>query len=271
MIIGALAALAAIAVDSLFSFPLDREIPPLFAAVLVGAVLQSAKRGRSEGRSDSAGALVLPAGSRQHGAVGFVVIVAAVGMGVWHSKQWEADGYFKQQLAAMRRADWAEVVRLGVLIQQSDPTRLEALRLTGRAQYQLGEFDEAWMDLKLMQQYVPDDALLLYYLSQCAQKRGQFGEAEKFLTRAAAILPGEALFPHHLGLLYLAQRDAPVAIRELQRAAELNPQDATVYFNLGLAYEQAGRKEEAVVSYRKALESRPGWEEAKGRLEGLKK
>lgn len=279
VLIGAISALVAIAVDSLFSFPLDREIPPLFGAVLVGVVLQVVRLGRC----DSSDATDLPAGSRQHGAVGFVgpgskmcrgiaivVFAAAVGMSLWHARQWVADGYFKQQLAAMRRADWAEVVRLGGLIQQSDPTRLEALRLKGRAQYQLGQYDEAWMDLRLVQRYVPDDTQVLFYLAQCAQKREQFTEAEKFLRRAAAILPEEALFPHHLGLLYLAQQDAAGALRELQRAAELNPQDAAVFFNLGLAYEQMGKKEEAGASYRKALELRPGWEEAKGQLENLK-
>jgi Flp pilus assembly protein TadD len=39
-----------------------------------------------------------------------------------------------------------------------------------------------------------------------------------------------------------------------------------VYFNLGVAYEQLGLKEEALVSYRKALELRPGWEQARKRV-----
>jgi O-antigen ligase/Flp pilus assembly protein TadD len=267
VVIGAVAALGAIAVDSLFSFPLDREVPPLFTAVLVGVVLRSARRGRSEGRSDSAGALVLPAGSRQHRAVGFVVIVAAVLMGVWHARQWEADRLFKQQLAAVRRADWAEVVRLGNQIKQADPTRIDAYRFTGRAQEQLGQLDEAWMDLKLALQYAPDDTQLLHYSALTAQKRGHYGAAEEAWRRAAAILPKEALFPHHLGLLYLARQDAAGALRELLRAKELNPQDATVYFNLGLAYEQMGQKAEAIASYRKAVELRPGWEEARRKLE----
>lgn len=262
ILIGALAALVAIGVDSLFSFPLDREVPPLFAAVLVALVLQMGVRQRSA----SADAVGLPARSWQHGLLAVVLLAGAVGMGVWHARQWVADGFFKQQLAALRRADWAEVVRLGALVKANDPTRMEAYRFSGRAQERLGQIDEAWMDLKLAQQRAPDETQLLYYLALCAQKRGQFTQAEEFLRRAAAIVPDEAVYPHHLGLLYLAQQDAAGAVKELLLAKELNPQDATVYFNLGLAYEMMGQKAEARANYQKALELKPGWEEAKEKV-----
>ncbi|MGV3754692.1 MAG: tetratricopeptide repeat protein, partial [Verrucomicrobiota bacterium] len=296
VVIGALASLGAIVVDSLFSFPLDREIPPLFGGVLVGVGLRVMGKGgtphpqsfspqRGEGGIEKASS-PLPSpptpGERGFDAVGssafkyhrviaLVVLVGAVLMAVWHSRQWGADGLFKQQLAAVRRADWAEVVRLGERIKELDPTRVDAWRFTGRAQEQLGQLDEAWMDLKLALRYAPDDTQLLYYAALTAQKRGHYGAAEESWRRAGAILPQEALFPHHLGLLYLAQRDVAGALRELLRAKELNPQDATVYFNLGLAYELAGQKGEAVASFRKALELRPGWKEAKGRMEVLLK
>jgi hypothetical protein len=306
MVIGALAALGAIGVDSLFSFPLDREVPPLFGAVLVGVVLRVISWGHPSPRpsplrgaremgirndsSSAAGSIIgasspwpspskfdLPLEERGMGTassnsfkyervVAIVVLVGAVGMGVWHQRQWEADGFFKQQLAAVRRADWVEVVRLGNLIKRADPTRVDAWRFTGRAQEQAGQVDEAWMDLKLALRYAPDDTQLLHYSALTAQKRGHYGVAEEAWRRATAILPREALFPHHLGLLYLAQQDAAGAVKELQRAKELNPQDATVYFNLGLAYEQMGRKEEAVASYRKAVELRPGWEKAEEKV-----
>ena len=263
VVIGALAALGAIAVDSLFSFPLDREVPPLFGAVLVGIVMRSARGGRGEVRSASLGTLSY---SR---AFAVAVLIGAVGMAVWHSRQWGADALFKQQLAAVRKADWNEVVRLGDLIKRADPTRVDAWRFTGRAQEQLGQLDESWMDLKLALRYAPDDTQLLHYAALTAQKRGHFGAAEEAWRRAAAILPQEALFPHHLGLLYLARKDAEGAVKELLRAKELNPQDATVYFNLGLAYEQAGQKGEARASYEKALELRPGWEEARRKVESF--
>ncbi|HEY1170085.1 MAG TPA: O-antigen ligase family protein [Verrucomicrobiae bacterium] len=296
VLIGAVAALGAIAVDSLFSFPLDREVPPLFGAVLLGLILQIIKGNggtphpqsfsppRGEGRiTEASSPLPSPPTPEERGfatgglidskysrALAVAVFIGAVFMGLWHVRQWGADGFFKQQLAAMRRADWTEVVRLGNRIKELDPTRVDAWRFTGRAQYQLGQFDEAWMDLKLVQRYLPDDSQVLYYLAQCAQKRGQFTQAEELLRRVAAILPKEALYPHHLGLLYLAQQDAVGALRELQRAQELNPQDAAVYFNLGLTYELAGKKAEAVVSFRKAGELRPNWEEAMGKARSLK-
>jgi len=279
ILIGALAALVAIGVDSLFSFPLDREVPPLYAAVLVAVVLRFGKgekfvgQGASSPRPspptpeergmDSANSVAF---NKYHRVLSLVAFVGAVGMGGWHARQWVADGFFKQQLAAMRRSDWAEVVRLGALVKANDPTRMEAYRFSGRAQERLGQIDEAWMDLKLAQQRAPDETQLLYYVALCAQKRGQFTQAEEFLRRAAAIAPDEAVYPHHLGLLYLAQQDAAGAVKELLIAKGLNPQDATVYFNLGLAYEMMGQKEEAKANYQKAVELRPGWEEAERKV-----
>lgn len=306
VLIGALAGLAAIGVDSLFSFPLDREVPPLFAAVLAAMALQRARLVKGEGRSassslklgrpdeereerrrcDSADAPGLPAGSWQHGAmccdgpdskvskyrrvVAVVLFAGAVAMFVWQQRLWVADGYFKEQLAAARKADWAEVIRLGELVKQMEPSRMDAYRMTGRAHERLGQVDEAWMDLRLALRYAPDDTQLLYYLAICAQKRGQFGAAAEALQRASEIVPQDALYPHHLGLVYIAQQEGAKAVKALLQAKDLNPQDAAVYFNLGLAYEMVGQKEAAVASYQKALELRPGWEEAKGRLDGVR-
>lgn len=247
ILLGALAALTAIAVDALCNFPLDREIPPLYAAVLMALILRPVAR-----------QTVVVAQQCQR--IGLIAFAAALALGWWHVRQWQAELYFKQQLEALRRKEWQAVVDYGEKSQALDATRVDSLRYSGRAWDQLGKPDEAWPLLMAAHLRAPNDTQLLYYLATCSQKRGQVRFAEELLQRGAAILPTEALYPHQLGLLYLGENEPTKAVVQLQTAAKLDSKDGIVQFNLGLAYEQAGLKEEAMKSYQRAAELLPKWD-----------
>lgn len=242
VLLGSVIALTAIAVDSLASFPLDREIPPLYAAVLGALILRRTLVADKETATDRQPLLASAA------------LAGCLALTVVHYRMWQADSLYKAELDALKQKDWRDVALLGLRVRTWDATRYDAMRYEGYALAQLGQLDEAYERLTRAHELVPDDPQVLYYLGDTALHMQKYPQAIEWFSRAAAILPGEALFPHQLGLLYLAQRDANGAIRELLKAKELSPDDATVYFNLGLAYELQGKPEEAKASYQKAME-----------------
>ncbi|WP_306598472.1 tetratricopeptide repeat protein [Geothrix sp. 21YS21S-2] len=69
-----------------------------------------------------------------------------------------------------------------------------------------------------------------------------------------------ALVRKNLGLGYLLEGDAENAVREYGRALAMSPGDAQAYAGLGKAQWSAGRREEALASFREAHRLRPGGE-----------
>ncbi len=62
----------------------------------------------------------------------------------------------------------------------------------------------------------------------------------------------------NLGVILLERGDVVGAIEILEHAREVDGRFAPTFYNLGLAYERAGRQEEAMTAYRKAVELDPG-------------
>lgn len=83
------------------------------------------------------------------------------------------------------------------------------------------------------------------------------------LQEAAALDPDSPLYHNALGAVYLNLKRQPEALDEFKRAVDLDANYGEALHNLGAAYAEAGKWEDAVRSYRKAL-SVPGY----GNLEG---
>jgi Flp pilus assembly protein TadD len=64
-----------------------------------------------------------------------------------------------------------------------------------------------------------------------------------------------------LGWVVLRQGDIADAVKWLERASELLPEDPTINSHLGDAYLSAGRRQEAVFQWRRALNLKPEPEE----------
>jgi tetratricopeptide (TPR) repeat protein len=77
--------------------------------------------------------------------------------------------------------------------------------------------------------------------------------------------PADGMLWKILSVSLLRQGGAP-ALPALKRAVELLPQDAEVHLNLGIALAEAGRRDEAVASYRQALSLNPASVEALNNL-----
>jgi tetratricopeptide (TPR) repeat protein len=112
------------------------------------------------------------------------------------------------------------------------------------------------------------------------KKQYQLASAEyatKALTNSQKALD---MNPHHTNYyksrakveLFLASNDPkyyPDVITTLLKLSTLAPTDAKIIYNLGLVYINTNKKEDAIIAFKKALDLKPDYYEAKDKLKSL--
>lgn len=83
---------------------------------------------------------------------------------------------------------------------------------------------------------------------------GQFDRARVEFEFAARLKPASAEIRYNLGKLYSAQDNFPAARQALEQALRLDPSYVEAHNALGFVLESSGLDDEAVASYRKAME-----------------
>ena len=99
----------------------------------------------------------------------------------------------------------------------------------------------------------------------------RWDEAVEMFTEAVRLAPERGDLRIRLAFNQLRSRtDLKEATSNATRGAQLCPADPEAHFILGLCYEEAGVEKSAVRAYRKAVELKPNYKEAKKKLRSLK-
>jgi type IV pilus biogenesis/stability protein PilW len=69
-----------------------------------------------------------------------------------------------------------------------------------------------------------------------------------------------------MGITYIEQRNLPMAMRELTKASELDPGNPEVEMGLGLAYQARGDLSKAEEHFRRAIDKKPDYADARNNL-----
>lgn len=69
-----------------------------------------------------------------------------------------------------------------------------------------------------------------------------------------------------MGVTYLEQRNLPMAMQELAKASELDPENPEVDMALGLAYQARGDLSKAEENFRRAIDKKPDYADARNNL-----
>ena len=93
-----------------------------------------------------------------------------------------------------------------------------------------------------------------------------YAEAEKFFDDAK----DDASFFNGYGYFYLKYKKYDLAIEKFKRQVELAPKNENSYDSLGDGYRAAGRLQEALASYQKAVEINPKFEPSKKNIKEIK-
>jgi len=98
----------------------------------------------------------------------------------------------------------------------------------------------------------------LVALGKAAFKEGRYEDAVAHLAPAAKADLTDSGALALLGASYSFLGRHAAAIAAFERALELKPDSPQAHYNLAVAFEQAGRRDDAVVNYRKAAQLDPG-------------
>ena len=103
--------------------------------------------------------------------------------------------------------------------------------------------------------------------------RSHWHKAVNCFEKAVTLSPDNRYYWNNLGYAYLLKKDFSQAVIALEAAIEEEEDEtspaipAYIRNNLGLAYEGAGRLQDAIVEFKRALETKPGYVNAKINLE----
>jgi tetratricopeptide (TPR) repeat protein len=101
----------------------------------------------------------------------------------------------------------------------------------------------------------PDNADAYYTLGVIQYLQRQLDDAESSLSKAVLLRPGFVPARYALSSVYMAQKAYAKAVAEREIIVTMAPDIVDYQSDLAYAYDKAGRLEEAVAAYRKALSS----------------
>ena len=129
-----------------------------------------------------------------------------------------------------------------------------------------GRYAEAEILARSMTERFPLNGFGWKALGAVFMQMGQSKASLLPLQNAAALLPGDAEAYYNLGNALQDLQRLDDAVASYRRALEINPDYAEAHSNLGVAQHALGQTDDAVTSYRRALEIMPHYAEAHSNL-----
>jgi two-component system chemotaxis response regulator CheY len=134
------------------------------------------------------------------------------------------------------------------------PLFVKAYNAIGEIYEDLGDIATAIKYYEQAHAISPSNAERLIALSKLYYKTGEANKAETMLKEAHADVRDDVSTSGHLlGELYLSKNENDKALEVLDKAHQMNPSDVSIMQSLAEALRKAGKQQEAVETYAKAL------------------
>ena len=158
-------------------------------------------------------------------------------------------------VAAWRRSDFKEALRVLDELLEQDPTDGTAYNLTAYTYGYLGDLRAAASAANRYIAVQPDTANAYDTAWNVAMIAGQYGDALQYADRALGVDPRWAIFEALAGQALIHMRRGEEARARFARLAEKSPQLADrAAFDRGLSFYAEGRRREAEMEFRRALD-----------------
>jgi len=118
--------------------------------------------------------------------------------------------------------------------------------------HQQGNFSEAEIIYNELLEQEPDNANVLNLLGLIFHQYKQYDKAVEYIKRAAIIAPSD-YFYFNLGNMYLCKKEINDAIESFKKAVEIKPDNADAHLSLGDAYREKHENDNAVGCYRQVI------------------
>lgn len=160
----------------------------------------------------------------------------------------EAMDGFQRVLSIARSADADRAVDLGPALKAQTLANLGLLHL------QQGYLEDAEEAFRESLSLVPDDATAWTNLGLTYRRLGRHDEALDAFGRAYELDPSDAAVINNLALGHLDAQNWQSAAELLQEGVSKHPEDASLWLNLGMAQRGLEHLDDAVASFRRAIE-----------------
>ncbi len=249
-------ALLGIAVNTFFSFPFDRTMPPLLAACFAALIArQYSLRKNGLGTSnDVKGVAMEPA--LQYG-LGALSVVALLLVAHIQYQVVMGDVYSRKMYDANAIGDHAGVVIAADQIVSHDPHNLRPLCYKGRALMAMDRSAEAVVTLERLAQAYPVWYVGLHNLAVAYQRSHNAANAVEIAQRALRLFPQGAETYNAMACAYLDAKEYEKSEENVRKALELSPENHEYWYNLGLALYHQGKKVEAVEQMERSIQMNP--------------
>lgn len=141
----------------------------------------------------------------------------------------------------------------------------------GRAYIDQGRIDLALPHFQNALDIEPENPTAHLNIGTCYLFYGEFDKAVTHFQKALTLYPAYTKAMVNLEKALSAQKNMDLAISIVKTAIQLNEKDPIPHKNLGDLFKKKGDWDKAVWHYKKAVELKPGYEDAKHGLENLNK
>ena len=245
MIIGITAAITGFLVTAMFSFPLQRAIPPIFFMGLTGmvAVLYSEMNPSFK---------VIRAKWVLMGL--FISAVSICGM-IWliNYNRYNGDKYFYSAQLSASANRWNEAIKEAKFSLEAFPYRKKTLSYLGRYLIEAGQPQKAVPVLEEVLQEYPYLINAYLNLGLANARIKNFVEAEKYYNKALEIKPDYTRAYTNLANLYFLNNLSEKGYASLKKAADVNPKNPDIYMVRGFHQAKEKRYNEAALSFANAV------------------
>lgn len=214
------AALSGLAVNAIFSFPLNRALPPFLSAVYLGLFFKTVALATENPQPTT-----VASGLGRRACIGlsvsWCVLVVAWGVTAYHWSM--ADHYYRKHLLAFLAGDAAAAIAHGKTALEYNPARGAILRSLSRAYVRHGDYAAAEALFERIDKVFSHAPLHLYYKSVALINRKRYEEAAKTIREGLAVIPRSGKLHGLLGVVRQARGQTDEAIRAFRRAIALSP------------------------------------------------
>lgn len=133
----------------------------------------------------------------------------------------------------------------------------EELFMTGIADYNAGDFEDALSNFNALLKMDPNQSEVIYYKALTLAQLGRLKKALKFLDKAIKLDPDDDRFWNEKGNILTCLNRVNKAHKCFDKAIKLNPEDSVIWANKGFLYLEYENYEKALECYNKACELDP--------------
>ncbi|MDY6950591.1 MAG: O-antigen ligase family protein [Thermodesulfobacteriota bacterium] len=250
--IGVGGGILAMLMTSIFSFPMQRSVPPLILFGYMGILV---------GFYNSHTPGVKTISTRVPRAISVPVCVATLAAAVmitdFNHHLLASDAHYRQSLEMARTGAWPEAIQLGVKSYETNPNKMAALEAVGWAYVEMNELNEGIEVLGKVLTAYPYNMKALRKLGDAYDKKGDHKKAFDTFKRLIEIRGDAPQVLARMGNICMKNERYHEAVGYFEKATTYDQANPLLHTNLGFVKFKLEKYSEAAKEYEKALTYSP--------------